>query len=190
LTSSSLHTLDTVSFPFLDARTLLLIVVQEHIAHIAVAIDLLMKDESVALALRPRLLVQFPRWRIIGTLMKRDLEAQQAEGYDAPRLPTPGEAVPPEDPVWRQASWQCWAGIENVCFDWDLCGRRTCGKVGVILCSGCAAAKYCSGGCLTKYVTVLSVHFQHSPNFIQGQTSSLSCLHVRVSDEREAGRRG
>jgi hypothetical protein len=95
--------------------------------------------------------MQFPRWRTIGTLIRNDVKSQE-DGADAPDPPPDNEMAPPQHPMWRHASWQCFADMENICFNWDICGRRTCGKTGELWCKGCAEVKYCSETCLEKFV--------------------------------------
>jgi hypothetical protein len=89
--------------------------------------------DTASPVLKQRLSGQFPRWKAIGILLGFDLK-QQAGGN---RL------------VWIQASWQCFAAVQNACFDWSLCGRRSCGKKGEIKCQ-CEEVSYCSEVCRKK----------------------------------------
>ncbi|RDB20304.1 hypothetical protein Hypma_012656 [Hypsizygus marmoreus] len=94
---------------------------------------------------------QFPRWRIIGTLLKHDIMRQQVVG---PPPPVSSGKLPPKDSgVWDHSAWQCVLGLQSSCFDLGKsCGKRGCGKDGMEKesCAKCKLVLYCSEACRTK----------------------------------------
>lgn len=91
---------------------------------------------------------QFPRWRLIGTIVRHDAKRQGREG--PPQL-TPDDGLPhPESNLWDHGAWQTLASLQNQCFDLEkTCAKRGCGNAGIELCK-CEAVVYCSEACRTK----------------------------------------
>ncbi|KDQ07619.1 hypothetical protein BOTBODRAFT_598562 [Botryobasidium botryosum FD-172 SS1] len=90
---------------------------------------------------------QFPRWRLLGTLIRHDVKKQQVAG--PPPNPIPGLIAPPDSALWDHAVWQCFGSLQFRCMDKALCGKRGCGNPGSIACM-CQVVKYCSEDCKTK----------------------------------------
>ncbi|RDB20306.1 hypothetical protein Hypma_012650 [Hypsizygus marmoreus] len=92
---------------------------------------------------------QFPRWRILGTILKRDIMRQRVVGPPPPITP---DKVPPKDSnVWDHGAWQCFLALQSSCFDLGkTCGKRGCGKDGTQSCTTCKVVLYCSEACQTK----------------------------------------
>jgi hypothetical protein len=114
------------------------------IARLSICIETVLKTASPAL--KKQLLAQFPRWKTEGTLIRYDMERQA--GGVPPFFPA-NELPGMTSPMWIQASWQTFGSLQNACFDYSLCGRRTCGKKGEIKCI-CEEVLYCSENCQTK----------------------------------------
>ncbi|KAF9533053.1 hypothetical protein CPB83DRAFT_845740 [Crepidotus variabilis] len=98
-------------------------------------------------ALLRLLKTQFPRWKIIGTLVRHDVQQQQITG--PPHTPPPGVMAPPESGFWNHGLWQCFGNLQLKCMDKTLCGKRGCDNLGTITCM-CGVVKYCSDNCKTK----------------------------------------
>ncbi|KIM48738.1 hypothetical protein M413DRAFT_437915 [Hebeloma cylindrosporum] len=90
---------------------------------------------------------QFPRWRILGVLIRHDIERQQITG--PPPAPIPGVVPASDSHIWDHGVWQCFGSLQLKCMDKTACGKRGCEKPGTIACM-CEATKYCSEACKTK----------------------------------------
>lgn len=118
---------------------------------------------------------QFPRWRIIGTLLKHDIERQQAAG---PPPNVTRDMVPPSTSnIWDHAAWQSFAGLQSKCFDFGkTCARRGCGKDGVISCK-CNEILYCTEACQTKYVSRFAL-YDSAVNLCSGMRRIITLLYA------------
>ncbi|KAF9457404.1 hypothetical protein BDZ94DRAFT_1273319 [Collybia nuda] len=91
---------------------------------------------------------QFPRWRLIGTILKHDIKRQGIEG--PPQISQSNDLPDPESNIWDHGAWQTLVSLQNACFDLGkTCAKRGCGNTGVSLCK-CEAVLYCSDACRTK----------------------------------------
>ncbi|KDR75038.1 hypothetical protein GALMADRAFT_211363 [Galerina marginata CBS 339.88] len=92
---------------------------------------------------------QFPRWRLLGTLIKHDIERQQITG--PPSISERDEVPPADSNVWDHGVWQCFGSLQARCMDETLCSKRGCENevTGTFFCQ-CEFAKYCSKTCQTK----------------------------------------
>jgi hypothetical protein len=99
---------------------------------------------------------QFPRWHIIGTLLRYDAQRQQTlpAGMSKSALETIGKKVPPPDSnFWDHIAWQLFASLQAECFDLGkMCARRSCGSNGVQKCTMCQKVQYCGETCQKKCV--------------------------------------
>lgn len=99
---------------------------------------------------------QFPRWHIIGTLLRYDVQRQQAlpGGMSKSMLEMIGKKVPPPNSnFWDHSAWQLFAFLQAECFDVEkICARRSCGSNGVQRCTMCKQVQYCGDTCQKKCV--------------------------------------
>lgn len=109
---------------------------------------------SIADALRdasPGLLkllrAQFPRWKLVGFLIRHDIELQQGQ---KPVPPEPGKVPAQDAQIWDHSCWQALVGLQLHDFDWTLCARRGCGKKGAARCAQCNEVQYCGQECQKK----------------------------------------
>jgi hypothetical protein len=109
--------------------------------------------ESTISAGTPSLLqlfrTQFPRWRILGTLIRHDIARQQISG--PPPALIPNKLAPRDNHLWDHSVWQFFASLQSKCMDKTACGKRGCENAGTIVCM-CQVTKYCSEACKTKCV--------------------------------------
>ncbi|KDR75040.1 hypothetical protein GALMADRAFT_522291 [Galerina marginata CBS 339.88] len=111
-------------------------------------IDTIVSEDKPALLRLYR--TQFPRWRILGTLIRHDIKQQQATGLPPP-APTPGVIAPSDSNLWDHSVWQCFGSLQIKCMDRKVCGKRGCENenTGKFVCQ-CQAVEYCSETCQTK----------------------------------------
>ena len=100
--------------------------------------------------LRGHFRTQFPRWRILGVLIRNDVERQKISG--PPSACVPLVVSPPDSQIWDHSVWQCFGALQFTCMDKTACAKRGCENVGVIACM-CQTTKYCSEACKNKYVS-------------------------------------
>lgn len=109
--------------------------------------------ESTISAGAPSLLnlfrTQFPRWRILGTLIRNDIARQKNSG--PPPAPIRNKLAPRDGHLWDHGVWQCFGSLQFRCKDKTACGKRGCENAGIIACM-CQVTKYCSEACKTKCV--------------------------------------
>ena len=98
---------------------------------------------------------QFPRWRILGTLLRHDLARQQISG--PPPVPISNVVAPRDSHLWDHSVWQCFASLQFKCMDKSKCAKRGCENEGIIVCM-CQSTKYCSEACKTKCVLFIHSH--------------------------------
>ena len=98
---------------------------------------------------------QFPRWRILGTLLRHDLARQQISG--PPPVPISNVVAPRDSHFWDHSVWQCFASLQFKCMDKSKCAKRGCENEGIIVCM-CQSTKYCSEACKTKCVLFIHSH--------------------------------
>jgi hypothetical protein len=103
---------------------------------------------------------QFPRWRILGTLIRYDVNKQKEAGSLPSFAPFgPGMIPPPDSAIWDHGVWQGFATLQYTCRDATLCGKRGCENPGTILCM-CETVKYCSENCKSKWVLLVPPSFE------------------------------
>ena len=119
---------------------------------------------------------QFPRWRILGTLIRNDIARQQISG--PPPAPIPNKIAPRDSHVWDHSVWQCFGALQFTCMDKTACAKRGCENAGVIACM-CQTTKYCSEACKNKYVSfhICTISCVGLTFFYQGMRRTIG-LHV------------
>jgi len=117
---------------------------------------------------------QFPRWRILGTLIRHDIARQQITGPPPP--PIPDVIAPRDSNFWDHGVWQCFGSLQFKCMDKSACGKRGCGNPGIIVCM-CQITKYCSEACKNKCVHSHLYNVLHEiDNLIQGCEGPPACV--------------
>jgi hypothetical protein len=117
---------------------------------------------------------QFPRWRILGTLIRNDIARQQISG--PPPAPIPSIVAPRDSHFWDHGVWQCFGSLQFKCMDNAACGKRGCENAGIIVCM-CQVTKYCSEACKTKCVhSHLYDLLRGTDIFTQGREGPPACM--------------
>lgn len=119
---------------------------------------------------------QFPRWRILGVLIRNDVERQKISG--PPSASVPLVVSPPDSQIWDHSVWQCFGALQFTCMDKTACAKRGCENAGVIACM-CQTTKYCSEACKNKYVSfhICTISCVGLTFFYQGMRRTIG-LHV------------
>ena len=90
---------------------------------------------------------QFPRWRILQTLLVFDLKHGSVWSIVTPRQ----LSIAPSVSMSRFA-WEAFAHLQSVARPQSLCARRGCQETGTSTCSVCKAVLYCGPECQKLYV--------------------------------------
>lgn len=122
------------------------------LSRLAICID---KTASESPQLMLLLRNQFPRWRLQGILMRVDIARRASGQGELTEKDARNMAI--DSPIWILLAWQAWSGVQNTCFDFAKCARRSCGKPGEIKCE-CGVALYCSEVCQKKWVMPCSFY--------------------------------